>query len=312
MTPTAPDLVPKTQSTRPQTPSLGVDLVECSPVQIIENVLDVFQTAASAKGLDLAVHWRPGIPTIILSHPARLEQILVHLIGNAVKLSKRGEVRVDVQTLPASGSGREATLQIAITDSISSTAASLRDGLIVCRELALLLGGELSVVSNPGFSNTFTLRVAAEAPVCSTGNSPRITGKLLLADDGPDNRRLIATLLRKAGALVDVVENGQQAVLKALAALRDRQPYDLILMDVVMPEKDGLAATRELRQAGYSGRILALTADNSPHTQSRCHSAGCDDVASKPIAHAALLGAVRRLLDAPESISCTSAFGPGN
>ena len=296
MTPIAPDLVPKTHSTRPQTPSIGVDLAECSPVQIVENVLDVFQTAAGAKGLDLAVHWRPGIPTTIVSDPQRLEQILVHLIGNAVRLSKRGEVRVDVQTLPASAAGRPPALQIAISDSVSSTAASLRDGLIVCRELAVLLGGDLSIVNNPGFGNTFTLRVAAEAPVCPTGNSPRLTGKLLLADDGPDNRRIIATLLRKAGALVDVVENGQQAVLKTLAALKERQPYDLILMDMVMPEKDGYAATGELRQAGYSGRILALTADNNPDSQTRCRSAGCDDVATKPVSHSSLLAVVTKWL----------------
>jgi CheY-like chemotaxis protein len=296
MTPTALDLVPQTQSAKPQSLSISVELVECSPVQIVENVLDMFQTAASAKGLDLAVHWRPGIPPIILSDPHRLEQILVHLIGNAVRLSKRGEVRVDVQTLPACSPGRPPALQIAITDSISSTAASLRDGLTVCRELALQLGGDLSVVANPGFGNTFTLRLAAEAPVCSISNSPRITGRLLLADDGPDNRRLIATLLRKAGALVDVVENGQQAVLKTLAALKDRQPYDLILMDMVMPEKDGFAATCELRQAGYPGRILALTADNNPDTQSRCHTAGCDDVATKPISQATLIAIVGKWL----------------
>ena len=299
MTPIAPDLVPKTHSTRPQTPSIGVELAECSPVQIVENVLDVFQTAASAKGLDLAVHWRPGIPTTIVSDPARLEQILVHLIGNAVRLSNRGEVRVDVQTLSASAPGRPPALQIAISDSVSSTAASHRDGLTVCRELALLLGGDLSVVSNPGFGNTFTLRVAAGPPTCSSSSlseSPRITGKLLLADDGPDNRRLIATLLRKAGALVDVVENGQQAVVKALAALKDRQPYDLILMDMVMPEKDGFAATRELRQGGYSGRIVALTADNNPVSESRCLSAGCDDVFTKPVSHSGLLAVVAKWL----------------
>jgi CheY-like chemotaxis protein len=299
MTPIAPNLVPETHSAKPQSPSTGVELVECSPVQIVENVLGVFQTAAEAKGLDLAVHWRPGIPTTIVSDPARLEQILVHLIGNAVRLSKRGEVRVDVQTLSASAPGRPPALQIAISDSVSSTAASLREGLTVCRDLALLLGGDLSVANNPGFGNTFTLRIAAGPPTCSTSffsESSRITGKLLLADDGPDNRRLIATLLRKAGALVDVVENGQQAVLKSLAALKDRQPFDLILMDMVMPEKDGFAATRELRQAGYTGRIVALTADNSPHSQSRCHSAGCDDVATKPISHSGLLAVVAKWL----------------
>ncbi len=300
MTPTAPDLVPKTHSDRFSSPSLGVELVECSPFQIVESVLDLFQLAASAKGLDLAGHWRPGIPAAINSDPQRLEQILIHLIGNAVKFSERGEVRVDVQTLAPTAPGRPPALQIAIADSASSNAASLRDGLVDCRELALLLGGDLSVVSNPGFGNTFTLRVAAGPPPCSasanTDKLPRITGKLLLADDGPDNRRLIATLLRRAGALVDVVENGQQAIQKTLAALKDRQPYDLVLMDMVMPEKDGFTATRELRQSGYRGPILALTADNNPDTQSLCLTAGCDDYATKPIPHSTLIALVAKWL----------------
>jgi CheY-like chemotaxis protein len=292
MTLVSPTLVPTTPS------GLNIELAECSPVQIVEDVLDVFQPAARAKGLDLAVHWRPGIPPIILSDPQGLEQVLIHLVGSAVKLCERGEVRVDVQMLPASA-GRS-LLQIAIADSATSTATSLCDGLAVSRDLARKLGGDVSVVSNPGFGNTFTLCVAAIYPACSSAatgaDSPRLTGKLLLADDGPDNRRLIATLLRRAGAIVDVVENGQQAVLKTLAALKERQPYDLVLMDMVMPEKDGYAATRELRQAGYCGRILALTADNNPDSQSRCLTAGCDDFATKPITNTVLLAAVGKWL----------------
>jgi CheY-like chemotaxis protein len=99
--------------------------------------------------------------------------------------------------------------------------------------------------------------------------------------------------------LVDVVENGQQAIDKALQAVNDRQPYDVILMDMVMPEKDGFTATRQLREAGYMGRIVALTANNGSGARQECLAAGCDDFASKPIDRETLITAVRRWLDIP-------------
>jgi CheY-like chemotaxis protein len=112
---------------------------------------------------------------------------------------------------------------------------------------------------------------------------------------------MISTLLRKAGAIVDAVENGQQAIEKALQAVKDRQPYDLILMDMVMPEKDGFTATRQLREAGYTGRIVALTANHGASARQECLAAGCDDFATKPITRDTLITVVQRWLSSPHA-----------
>ena len=314
-----------------------IERVECSPTQIISDVLDMFQVRARAKGLELSVHWRPGIPVTIISDPLRLKQILVNLISNAIKFTDRGEIRIDVQPLPGSPPLREPSLQIAVTDTGVGISADQRErlfvayqqsdawisrqfggtglGLAISRDLALKLGGDITVVSTPSQGSTFTVRVAIGSPrlpmgvfarpancttVSATADSAALRGRLLLADDGPDNRRMIATLLRKAGAIVDAVENGQQAIEKALEALKDRQPYDLILMDMVMPEKDGFTATRQLREAGYIGRIVALTANNGAGARQECLAAGCDDFATKPITRDTLVAVVHRWLTTQE------------
>jgi CheY-like chemotaxis protein len=314
-----------------------VERVECSPTQIIAEVLDMFQARALAKRLGLSVQWRPGIPSTIVSDPLRLKQILANLISNAVKFTERGEIRVNVQPLATGAAGREPALQISVKDTGIGISASQREklfvayqqpevriahefggtglGLAISRDLALKLGGDITVESTRGWGSTFTVRVAilppqefagASTPATAKPGATEIAGKLLLADDGPDNRRLIATLLRKAGALVDVAENGQQAIDLAQQAVRDGQAYDLILMDMVMPEKDGFTATRQLREAGYTGRIVALTANNGPGARQDCLAAGCDDFATKPIDRNTLIAVVRRWLIASSSAAAVT------
>src|SRR5439155_20127726 len=121
-----------------------------------------------------------------------------------------------------------------------------------------------------------------------------LRGKILLADDGPDNRRLLAALLRKAGATVETAQDGRQAIDQALAAQQAGEPHDLILMDMVMPRMDGFTATRYLRQAGYHRPIVALTANSASEARPECLAAGCDDFATKPLDRAALLAIARR------------------
>jgi signal transduction histidine kinase len=307
--------------------AFDIEPVECSPTQIVSEVLEMFQVRARAKGLELTVHWKPGVPAKIVSDPFRLKQILVNLISNAVKFTNRGHVRVEVSAIVSGGwSGPE--LQIVVADTgvgiaeercqrlfvgyrqseawIARQFGGTGLGLAISRELALKLGGDVKVQSALGTGSTFTMTVATVAPQAAKGGAeltsdstcpvqaPQMSGRVLLADDAPQNRRLISALLKKSGARVDVVANGQQAIDMALNAVKRRQPYDVVLMDMVMPEKDGFTATRQLREAGYTGGIVALTANEGSGARQECLAAGCDDYATKPVDRDTLIGVISR------------------
>jgi CheY-like chemotaxis protein len=177
-------------------------------------------------------------------------------------------------------------------------------GLAISRRLCRMLGGDVELVSStPGEGSHFraevgagslegvamlddpaqALTVASETKTKGKDDLPRLTGRVLLAEDGPDNQVLIAHVLRKAGAHVEIAENGAMALRAALDARDCGQPFDCILMDMQMPEMDGYQATRALRRAGYPGPIVALTAHAMAGDRDRCIEAGCDDYATKPI-----------------------------
>jgi CheY-like chemotaxis protein len=187
-------------------------------------------------------------------------------------------------------------------------------GLTISRRLAHLLGGTITVDTTAGEGSTFratvetgplegvvmvggsrkTNRRTKDGKPTSTPPTMRLDARVLLAEDGPDNQRLISFLLRKAGAIVDVVENGRAARDKALAADREGRPYDVVLMDMQMPEMDGYTATGELRAAGYESPVIALTAHAMSGDREKCLAAGCDDYLSKPIERETLLDAIGR------------------
>jgi CheY-like chemotaxis protein len=187
------------------------------------------------------------------------------------------------------------------------------------------LGGEITVASTPGSGSTFSVTVAtgplegvplldplsetfvqrASQVTAAAVSDVRLNCRVLLAEDGPDNQRLISFLLRKAGADVEVVENGQNALEMVLASRPGwggridgtKEPFDIVLMDMQMPVMDGYQATRRLRAEGYSGPILALTAHAMKGDMRKCLDAGCDDYLTKPIVRETFLATVAAWAD---------------
>ena len=200
-------------------------------------------------------------------------------------------------------------------------------GLSISRKLARLLGGDILVSSEVGVGSTFTVQIAigeqidaswhdrpssitaAPLPVTRTSDM-RISGRILLADDGPDNQLLIGAFLRKHGAEVTIVDNGRKAVDTALASQDAGSPFALVLMDMQMPVLDGSAATAELRARGWTRPILALTANVMQGDRQKCLDAGCNDFAAKPINRVELLGQIQTLISTTAETAVPSDNAP--
>jgi CheY-like chemotaxis protein len=284
---------------------------------------------ADAKKLPLALEIRGEIPEKITTDPIRLRQILVNLIGNAIKFTEVGGVRVVVWLDAASE--RNHRLRFDVSDTgigmseeqmsllflpFSQVDGSARRrfggtglGLAISKRLAGMLGGDIFVRSSPGQGTTFSLALdigpldevvmheePRAVPVGKLGDTAKIqlACRLLLVEDNPFNQQLIVLMLQKTGALVAMAENGQLALDLALAAQSEGKPFDMILMDMMMPVMDGYEATRILRSEGYDGPIIALTANAMEGDKVKCLDAGCDDYLSKPIDRATLIETVAR------------------
>jgi PAS domain S-box-containing protein len=319
---------------------LGVEFLPCCPQSIVREVVELLANRATSKGLRLTLHSEEDLPDDMLCDPTRLRQILVNLIGNAVKFTQQGSVDVRLRRvveshsvsllceISDSGIGMDedqlARLFVPFTQADMSTTRRFGGtglGLTISRHLSRLLGGDISVVSRRGAGSTFTLRLPLteapdlppQMPIIGAGEAAaveqplRLTGqRLLLAEDGIDNQRLLSYVLRAAGADVTVVENGKLA-LEVVLADRDRgQEFDLIVMDMQMPVMDGYSATTALRQSGIDCPIIALTAHAMASDRQKCLEAGCTDYASKPIDRKSLVKLVAGHLAGDERQASTA------
>jgi CheY-like chemotaxis protein len=296
---------------------------------------------ALEKQLRLDVRLRGQVPETIHSDATRLHQILVNLVGNAIKFTEHGGVTLRLEYLPAGPERAKSKLAIDVVDTgiglapenyarifeaFSQADASLTRqhggtglGLTISRALARLLGGDITVESSVGGGSVFRTEVETGSlegvRMIDTATGPALRpttpalarpvlrgleplrGRVLLAEDGPDNQALISVLLRRAGLEVDLANDGQIACEKALAAQEAGAPYDLIVMDMQMPLMTGYEATAALRRDGLTLPILALTAQAMSGDRAKCLAAGCDEYLSKPIDRGRLLELVRELLD---------------
>jgi signal transduction histidine kinase/DNA-binding response OmpR family regulator len=297
---------------------LAVERIAFSPASALREVVESLRSSAEVKGLELALALDPRLPATACGDPGHLSQIVRKLVDNAIKFSDRG--RIDVCAASADGrlelrvsdTGRGIPVDAlpALFDSFHQVDSSATRehggtglGLALCQRLVAVLGGTIDVASELGRGTCFSVSVpladavpadAVAAPEYE--RSDRVEGWLLLAEDAPDSQRLIAALLRRAGAEVDVASNGAVALEKIRAASAAGRPYDALLLDMQMPVLDGAATARALRADGHALPILALTAESSAEERERCLAAGCDAYATKPIDRANLLSTLQTLL----------------
>jgi signal transduction histidine kinase/ActR/RegA family two-component response regulator len=301
---------------------LEIEHGQCSPCQVLSEVVSLLRVPAGAKNLALETEYVGPIPETLKCDATRLRQILINLTGNAIKFTEVGTIRLAAQLIEVES--RQPKMQFRVVDSgigmteeqvgklfmpfqQADTSTTRRFGgtglgLAISKRLAEKLGGDITVETALGKGSTLTLTVETgplenvrlldapkasplhAAPELKTATPDReLNCRVLLAEDGPDNQRLVAFLLRKSGAEVTLAENGQVALERALAARKQGIPFDLILMDMQMPVMDGYEATRKLREAEYRGPIVALTAHAMNTDRGKCLDAGCDDYLTKPI-----------------------------
>jgi signal transduction histidine kinase/CheY-like chemotaxis protein len=311
---------------------LTVDDLPCRLPDLLTELHPLMHSMAVAKGLGFRIEIEGAIPEVISTDPTRLRQILINLVNNAVKFTRAGEVRLVVRRRRASAEAWVVEFDVidtgigirrdeierlfcAFEQADSSTTREFGGtglGLTISRSLARKLGGDIVVTSRPGRGSTFRASVLAACPegevrtlgVCRPA-APEIAGtrpgpaeqesiRVLVAEDGPDNQKLITLILRRAGIEVDLAQNGQEAVLALFAAERSERPYDLVLMDMQMPVMDGYEASRTIRDAGRTIPIIALTANAMSGDREKCLEAGCTEFATKPINRAVLLELIRR------------------
>jgi signal transduction histidine kinase/CheY-like chemotaxis protein/HPt (histidine-containing phosphotransfer) domain-containing protein len=306
---------------------LEVEQVALSPFQLLAEVDALIRAQAMEKGLVFNIEYNFPLPEFITSDAIRLKQVLINLCGNAIKFTHSGHVIIRVScdwqarlfhfTVIDSGIGlnKEQIDKIfsAFIQADSSTTRKYGGtglGLSLSRRLAQMLGGSLTVTSEPGIGSRFDFSVATgsldgmrvvedvseivihqEASITETSRHRNLEGRVLLAEDTEENQTLLSLYLRKTGAQVSLVENGQLAVQAA-----QQEPFDLIFMDMQMPVMDGLEAVTLLRQQGYDRPIVALTANAMNADKQRCLQAGCDDFISKPIDREQLLQVTARYL----------------
>lgn len=308
--------------------------VDQQPVDLETTVLDVaalLRVQAEQKGIDLVAKPLVSSDSTIVSDPIRIKQILMNLLGNAIKFTERGKVEIALEISTEAG-GAVAALTISDTgvgmtaeqttrlfqpfvqadDSVTRKFGGTGLGLALSKRIARALGGDVKLLeSREGLGSVFRFelpitRAATNATVRTIPAKPSdcpselsLNGlSVLLVDDSADNRNLVQRLLGRRGAKAELATDGEEAVRLALEGT-----HDLVLMDISMPVMDGYTATRKLRESGFAKPILALTAHALPEIRKRCLDAGFTDHFTKPIAARELLTRIEELTRATRESS---------
>jgi len=315
---------------------LEITTAPCRIGEILTETVGTLKVRANKSNLDLQVEFQTPVPGTIITDSYRVRQILLNLVGNAIKFTDQGSVTIMV-------SADKDTISLAVKDSgigippeqlnelfkpfVQTNSSSIVSkqgtglGLSISRTLSEMMGGTLTATSTQGNGSTFTCTLPLKVPSDRSSEfittlpcqsithnkdqsqqSNQLAGRILIAEDGPDNQKLLKYFLTKAGLQVNIVENGKLAIDE----FNNDPDFDLIIMDMQMPVMDGYLATKELRNAGCTLPILALTAHAMSDDRQKCINCGCDEYETKPLNNARLIRTITRLLD-PERTRGQSA-----
>jgi CheY-like chemotaxis protein/nitrogen-specific signal transduction histidine kinase len=297
---------------------MDIDRREFSLVQLLRDVRDLMEVNSNARGNSLALRLDvQAAHDHAIGDSIRIRQVLLNLVGNAIKFTKGGSITIDAAT---EARGDRIALRVAVTDTGKGVQPDqmgrlfepfsqldrefVREhggtglGLAISSRIANLLGGRIDVSSTPGIGSTFTLHIVldlmqhstpARAGATELTDQPLAGVHVLLVEDSIDSARLLSTMMGKAGATVEVCGDG----LSAVEAVDAEHSPDVILMDLQLPGIDGIEATRRIRAKGCTSRIVALTAAALGADHERARAAGCDGFALKPISRSDLVQSCR-------------------
>ena len=307
---------------------LDIEIEDCLLERELAIIESLMGQLAIKKRLEFRVIYHGKLPPKIRTDPVRLRQCLINLINNAINFTETGHVYVNVRLQELEG---KASIRFDVEDTGIGIEAEKRElifekfvqidtgnanrhngaglGLPISRQLAELLGGKLSLTSEIGKGSVFSLVIPVNVDIKSqplfdkydiagrlesepdTMEKDKFTGRVLVAEDSPTNQMLINLLLERLGLEVTLVKDGKDAVDKALT-----QTFDLIFMDIQMPDMNGFDATKILRKNGVKIPIVALTAHVMKGDRQECLSAGCDDYLAKPINRKGLVQIIHKYL----------------
>jgi PAS domain S-box-containing protein len=309
---------------------LNIESIDFNLPSLLKDVVDLYVPRADAKQLALRLERDDPLPEWVRGDPLRVRQILLNLLDNALKFTAQGEIRLRVSRLESgpdallfsvsdSGIGMSQEVQSRVFQAFAQADGSVSRkyggtglGLTICRQLAELMGGELSLSSTPGQGSTFRLQLplpfiqpaGQNAPNASAaaGTALHFSGaRVLVAEDNPINQKLLGFMLENLGVTVLKADDGKRAF-----EMLDQIGVDLVLMDCQMPEWEGLTATRAVREREENQErprlpIIALTANAMAGYDEICRQAGMDDYLAKPLKEEQLAQVLARWLPARAS-----------